>query len=191
LPVPPPPMLTTVTRSLFFPSLLNQVVKVSVGAAARTGGRPRGACGEGGTTGAADLLSLRTLAPPFGLVTGPFLPTMRGRRPAPVRGSSPGACCIALMRYTWRYTWRSLPGDQLPCSRTSVARFLNTPCFHGLSTSFMHNIPLPLRIPWGFGLFSRFLSVSYSFAWRRCGVGFCSQFVELDITAPCRRSNSG
>jgi hypothetical protein len=36
---------------------LHQEIRASVGAAARTGGRPRGARGEGGTTGAADLLS--------------------------------------------------------------------------------------------------------------------------------------
>src|SRR3954452_11841302 len=61
---------------------LNQEIRASVGAAARTGGRARGACGEGGTTGAPDLLSAGHSPHPFGLVTGPFLPTMRGRRPA-------------------------------------------------------------------------------------------------------------
>jgi hypothetical protein len=45
----------------------------------------------------------RTLAPPFGLVTGPFLPIMRGRRPASCAPRQRGACCIALMRYTSRH----------------------------------------------------------------------------------------
>src|SRR3954452_23343201 len=46
-----------------------------------------------------------TLAPPFGLVTGHFLPIMRGRRPAKLAVHRRCACCIALMRYTSRPAW--------------------------------------------------------------------------------------
>jgi hypothetical protein len=61
---------------------LNQEIRASVGPPARTGGRPRGACGEGACDRCGRPPVRRTLAPPFGLVTGPFLPVMRGRRPA-------------------------------------------------------------------------------------------------------------
>src|SRR4051812_39955168 len=81
---------------------LNQEIRASVGAAARTGGRARGACGEGGTTGAPDLLSAGHSPHPFGLLTGLFLPIMRGHRPAPVCGSSPSVWSTGLKRYTYR-----------------------------------------------------------------------------------------
>src|SRR3954452_15574173 len=81
---------------------LNQEIRAAVGAPARTGGRSRarGACGEGACDRCARPPVRRTLAPPFGLVTGPFLPTMRGRRPASYAPRQRGACCIALMRHT-------------------------------------------------------------------------------------------
>src|SRR4051812_16485577 len=53
-PTPDDPRSYSIT---FTTHLLNQEIRASVGAAARTGGRARGACGEGGTTGAPDLLS--------------------------------------------------------------------------------------------------------------------------------------
>jgi hypothetical protein len=57
LPLAPPPMHTAVIRSLFLPTLSTRSIRVFAGPMARTGGRPRGACEEGGTTAGADLLS--------------------------------------------------------------------------------------------------------------------------------------
>jgi hypothetical protein len=52
-----PPLRNFFTRLLFLPFLTCVVHEWLLGTAVWTGGRPRGACGEGGTTGAADLLS--------------------------------------------------------------------------------------------------------------------------------------
>ena len=68
--MPPPPMIHRSYSFTLLPTLFTRSIRVVVEAAPRTGGRPRGACGEGGTTVGADLLS-GGLAPPFCLVTGP------------------------------------------------------------------------------------------------------------------------
>ena len=53
-----PPLIDPRSYSnTLFPHPLSQGIRASVGSPTRTGGQPRGACGEGGTTGAADLLS--------------------------------------------------------------------------------------------------------------------------------------
>jgi hypothetical protein len=43
----PPPMITAVTRSLFLPTISTRSFRAVAGPTARTGGRPREACGEG------------------------------------------------------------------------------------------------------------------------------------------------
>ncbi len=84
---------------------LHQEIRASVGSPTRTGGRARGACGEGACDRCARPPVRRTLAPPFGLVTGPFLPVMRSRRLAKLAVPRRGAWCIALMRHTFRPPW--------------------------------------------------------------------------------------
>jgi hypothetical protein len=82
LPVTPPPDDPRSYSITLLTHPLNQEIRASVGPPARTGGRPRGACGEGACDRCGRPPVRRTLAPPFGLVTGHFLPVMRGRRPA-------------------------------------------------------------------------------------------------------------
>jgi hypothetical protein len=72
------------------------------GTAVWTGGHPRGTCGEGGTTGADDLLSVKTLAPPLGLLAGPLLPAPAGRRAASFVARLLCATCSAVRRYARR-----------------------------------------------------------------------------------------
>jgi hypothetical protein len=53
----PTPDEPRIYSNTLFTHPLNQDIRASVGSPTRTGSRPRGARGEGGTTGAADLLS--------------------------------------------------------------------------------------------------------------------------------------
>ena len=71
---------------------LNQDIRASVGPPARTGGRPRGARGEGGTTGAADLLSAGHS--PHPLAWSQALPSSHAR---PQAGHAVGAPKVRLV----------------------------------------------------------------------------------------------
>jgi hypothetical protein len=71
---------------------LNQKIRASVGAPTRTGGQPRGACGEGGTTGAADLLSAGHS--PHPLAWSQALPSSHAR---PQAGQAVGAPNVRLV----------------------------------------------------------------------------------------------
>ncbi len=84
-----------------FTHSLHQGIRASVGSPTRTGGRPRGACGEEGTTVGADLLSVRTLAPPFCLVTGFSFQLSAGSH-AGLWAHHRRASCTALRRHTSR-----------------------------------------------------------------------------------------
>jgi hypothetical protein len=86
-----PPRCTPQLLVHFFFSHLTRSVRVFVGPTARTGGRPREACGEGGTTVGANLLPE---GPRPTLLPGhrPFLPAERSSSAAtlPCTGGAPG-----------------------------------------------------------------------------------------------------
>ena len=74
---------------------LNQDIRASVGSPARTGGSAaRSAAERELATGAADLLSAGHSPHPLACSAGPFLPIMRGRRPASF-AARPGALGVS------------------------------------------------------------------------------------------------
>jgi hypothetical protein len=86
----------------FPPHLSTRGFRAVAGPTARTGGRPRGACGQGGTTDGADLLSAGHSPHSFGLVTGPFLPVMAQPQAGHALMHRGCAWCTGLSRYASR-----------------------------------------------------------------------------------------
>ena len=119
-------------RSYSFTSLphpLNQEHQRVAGPTQRTGGRPREACGEGGTTVGANLLPggpRPTLSPGH----RPFLPAERSSSAATLPCAERCACCTGLKRYFFR-------SGELSKDNERVRRLLT-------------RNPFPYD-PWGFG----------------------------------------
>jgi len=80
-----------------------------LGAPARTGGRPRGACGEGACDRCGRPPVRRTLAPPFGLCAGLFLPALFRPQAVRIGGSPPLRLVYRPNRYTFRSTQSWVP----------------------------------------------------------------------------------